>query len=315
MRDGVWDAALGTDAGNNLDADPRFVVAVAGLDAPTSSGDLRLMQASPAINAGSNAALPEDTSDLDGDGNTTERLALDLAGNPRVIDTSVDMGAYEVVPHVLAIRRADASPSNAASVSFSVQFTMALSGVTAQAFALEATGGQAGATISAVSGSGTDWSVSVATVADAVGTIGLNLVDDDTLLSNDDPPAALGGSGAGNGDFTGEVYRLDRAAPTTMLTSGPSGTTNSPTASFTFTGDDGNGAGGVGFACALDAAGFTPCSSPLELSNLGLGRHSLRVRAVDALGNLGLPASRNWSVTESASAPEMQLVFMPLVQR
>ena len=34
--------------------------------------------------------------DLDGDGNVSERLSLDIEGNPRVLGTSVDMGAYEV---------------------------------------------------------------------------------------------------------------------------------------------------------------------------------------------------------------------------
>lgn len=76
-----------------IDADPLF------LDLP--GGDLRLGDASPAIDAGSNALLPADVFDLDGDGDTAEPLPLDLAGNARVVDGSasgtpvVDMGAYE----------------------------------------------------------------------------------------------------------------------------------------------------------------------------------------------------------------------------
>jgi hypothetical protein len=68
-----WDAALGTDAGFNIDADPLFV------DSP--GGNLRLTFGSPAIDAGTDGAsnLP----------------AMDLDGAPRIDGISVDMGAYE----------------------------------------------------------------------------------------------------------------------------------------------------------------------------------------------------------------------------
>jgi len=51
---------------------------------------------SPVINAGNNPYLPADVADLDGDGNTSEPLPLDLAGKARVQGGTVDMGAYEV---------------------------------------------------------------------------------------------------------------------------------------------------------------------------------------------------------------------------
>lgn len=71
---GGWDTALGTDGGNNIDDDPDFKL--------NSSSDpyLSLWSSSPVINAGSNAAVP---------------YSLDLAGNPRIHDTTVDLGAYE----------------------------------------------------------------------------------------------------------------------------------------------------------------------------------------------------------------------------
>ncbi|MBP7427906.1 MAG: right-handed parallel beta-helix repeat-containing protein [Candidatus Hydrogenedentes bacterium] len=67
-----------------VDADPLF-----------ADADLRLSTASPAINAGGNGSLPPDSHDLDGDGNTSETLPTDLGENTRVVDGTVDPGAYE----------------------------------------------------------------------------------------------------------------------------------------------------------------------------------------------------------------------------
>ncbi len=71
----------------NIDADPLFVQA--------GTGNFRLATGSPCLNAGSNDLLPVDELDLDGDGDTQEPLPIDLAGEPRIKDGAVDMGAYE----------------------------------------------------------------------------------------------------------------------------------------------------------------------------------------------------------------------------
>jgi predicted outer membrane repeat protein len=97
----VWGAG-------NIDADPLFIDS----DGPdnivgTPDDNLRLSSSSPCIDAGNNTAVPPDTSDLDGDGNITERTPFDLEGNNRFVDDPgtpdsgygappvVDMGAYE----------------------------------------------------------------------------------------------------------------------------------------------------------------------------------------------------------------------------
>ena len=104
--DGGWTGAGGQ---GNISINPLFVDAF-GPDgvAGTLDDDLRIAKSSPAIDAGDTTALPADTADLDGDGDTSEPLPLDLAGNPRVVDDLqtpdsgvpgllgvVDMGAYE----------------------------------------------------------------------------------------------------------------------------------------------------------------------------------------------------------------------------
>jgi len=54
-----------------------------------------LPDGSVCINAGDNASLPLDVTDMDGDGDTEELLPLDIDGNPRIIGGTVDMGAFE----------------------------------------------------------------------------------------------------------------------------------------------------------------------------------------------------------------------------
>jgi len=90
---GAWNSACGVDGANNLpDADPLFVAPEPASSAPTTAGDYRLQDTSPAINMGDN------TADLDGAGPGTATIGsfhTDLGGNPRFVRLLVDLGAYE----------------------------------------------------------------------------------------------------------------------------------------------------------------------------------------------------------------------------
>ena len=66
----------------NIDEDPCFI--------DPCNGDYHLLAGSPCIDAGDNTAVPLDTADLDGDGNTTEPIPWDLDGNPRIVDGNDD---------------------------------------------------------------------------------------------------------------------------------------------------------------------------------------------------------------------------------
>jgi len=95
----------------NIGTDPRFMDPD-GVDdiAGTLDDDLRLQATSPCIDAADNAAIPADSGDLDGDGDTGEPTPLDLDGESRFVDDPatddngngtaplVDMGAYEYFP-------------------------------------------------------------------------------------------------------------------------------------------------------------------------------------------------------------------------
>ena len=96
----------------NIDMDPLFLDPN-GPDGliGTPDDDLRFGRQSPCFDGGDDGALPLDSADLDGDGDISERIPLDLAGNPRSYGDWVDMGAYEYTP-------ADAFPINQATDVF-----------------------------------------------------------------------------------------------------------------------------------------------------------------------------------------------------
>lgn len=111
---------------------------------------------------------------------------------------------------------------------------------------------------------------------------------------------------AGNVDRTPVVRRwvVDRTPPDASIP-GAGGITGR-TARFTFVATE----SGVGFRCSLDGAPFASCSSPLVLSALGAGTHTLRVLAHDEAGNAdATPAERRWRV--DAQPPGTLLVEHP----
>ncbi len=89
----------------------------------------------------------------------------------------------------------------------------------------------------------------------------------------------------------------DTTPPVTTITSGPSGTTRSTSASFAFSSNEANST----FECSLDGAAFSPCSSPKEYTGLANGKHTFQARAKDAAGNTDpIVASRSWTVDTAA---------------
>jgi len=100
----------------NINTDPSFVNPGHWDDKGTQNdptddfwvdGDYNLLSSSLCIDAGDNTAVPPDANDIDGDGNKTEPIPVDLDGKPRFSDDPetddtgngtppiVDMGAYE----------------------------------------------------------------------------------------------------------------------------------------------------------------------------------------------------------------------------
>lgn len=166
-----------------------------GLTNP-AAGDFTLLPSSPNIDRG--VLIPGINDDFKGD--------------------APDVGAYEFALdpslRVLSIVRADANPTNATSVNYSVTFSEPVTGVDLVApfpdFGLVLTSGITSASIVNVTPvSEKTYTVTVNT-GTGNGTIRLDLLDDDSIINSEGQP--LGGSGASNGDFSkGEEYTINKS--------------------------------------------------------------------------------------------------------
>ena len=86
----------------------------------------------------------------------------------------------------------------------------------------------------------------------------------------------------------------DDGPPNTHITEGPGKRTSKRDVTFDWQWTD----VGSTLECSLDGADFTPCTGPLELTDLSRGRHRFKVRAVDPQANADpTPATRVFTVT------------------
>jgi hypothetical protein len=147
--------------------------------------------------------LLDDDSILDATGNP---LGSPGIGNGDFIDGE----AYTIwyYPTVTSIVRADPDATNATAVDFTVTFSEPVIGVgTTPPFSdfVLTTTGVAGVAITAVTGFGDTYTVSIQT-GSGDGTIRLNLLDDDSIRDANGNP--LGSPGISNGDFVGGEYYI-----------------------------------------------------------------------------------------------------------
>ena len=95
---------------------------------------------------------------------------------------------------------------------------------------------------------------------------------------------------------TAEVrIEIGEPTPPVVIGSGPSGVVGQRDATFQFTTLDATPPPGR-FECSLDAGSFTPCASPLELTQLAEGEHVLQVRYHPDGQDPSEPAERRWTV-------------------
>lgn len=245
----------------------------------------------------------------------------------------------KTAPSVGSIARAAATPSNAAGVSWTITFSEIVTGVDIADFALARTGAVSGGAIGTVTGSGTTYTVT-ATTGSGDGTLGLNLTDDDTIT--DAATNKLGGSGTGNGNFTGQTYTIDKTAPAApsaisvtsgvVFTSPPTcsgvtsgtryingtGTANSASATkmtATVTAEAGLTIvfSATGGATTVTSSPVPATASPVittqNLSSLPDGLVTLSAYAVDAAGNPSTTATSTPVLRKDTVAPPLTAVY------
>ncbi|MGB7936382.1 MAG: Ig-like domain-containing protein, partial [Nitrososphaeraceae archaeon] len=130
------------------------------------------------------------------------------------------------------------------------------------------------------------------------GTHTFRVMSEDKVGNRGSPPALFN-------------WTVDTVAPTTTIDSvadindnpiTTGGNSSSNSAVITFSGIDtgGNEGQGVGinhFECSIDGASFTNCSTPLELSELDDGAHTIEISSFDNVGNSDRsPASFIWTI-------------------
>lgn len=255
------------------------------------------------------------------DTNGVHDLVITLYDNPNCNGGSTQetfpgaLTTDNTFPVVLSIERTDPSPTNDPQVHWTVTFDRPVTGVTGPDFLLIPGGGLGGSISGWLSGSGAVYYV-VSSTGSGSGTLGLNVVDNDSITGANG--LRLGGAGAGNGDFTGQVYIIDRLAPTIPSASIASNNAISPayarvgdTVTVTFTTSDANGVatpvvtiGGV--AATVSGAGNNWTASRVMTNTDTEGLVAFTINVSDLAGNAAIPRTTvtdGTSVTFDRSVP------------
>jgi hypothetical protein len=201
------------------------------------------------------------------------------------------------LPTVSSIVRADANPTKASALRWTVTFSEPVKNVAGTNFGLVTSGlGGTAPTVTSAAPSGSPPTATWTVTASTSGTTGLNSGSIQlNLTSKGTIQDALGNSLGGSVPVPGPAYTFDTTAPAAAptISAGPAGLVNSASATFAFSGET-----GASFQCALDSTTSpAACSNPTSYSGLAQGSHTFYVRQLDAAGNVGtLFASRSWTV-------------------
>lgn len=156
----------------------------------------------------------------------SDRFVIQVSDGTETDIITVNVTIHDA-PEVSSLNLGSSSPTHEDSLTFDIIFSEGVTQVGIDDFSLVTTGTAFG-NIADISGSGSSYTLTVNNVT-GDGTLGLNLVDDDSIVNGNG--VALGGVGtlgSGNGSLTGPTYTLDNTAPTlTSFTRQPAAT--SPT--------------------------------------------------------------------------------------
>ncbi|WP_170114091.1 Ig-like domain-containing protein [Pontibacter mucosus] len=129
-----------------------------------------------------------------------------------------------------------------------------------------------------------NWTITTSSLADGVHPMTAKAVD---------------GTGSQSPASAALTVLIDTTAPSTTITASPAAATNSTSATFAFTSNETAST----FQASVDGSSFTAATTPLTLTELREGTHTVQIQAMDAAGNLDpTPASYTWTVDATAPA-------------
>jgi fibronectin-binding autotransporter adhesin len=183
----------------NLGASTEYAQYVSGSGTPTLTFQYFVQPGdnSPALDYTGNNALLLNGGTIENASGTAVMPVLSSPGSGNSISSFETLVVDTVSPAVTNIEPVGPATTTSDSVQFAVTFSKVVNNVLPADFAL--TGSGVTGEITSVIGGGAQYYVQVENIS-GTGTLGLNLVDDDSIVDAAGNP--LGGPGAGNGSFS-----------------------------------------------------------------------------------------------------------------
>jgi hypothetical protein len=217
-----------------------------------------------------------------------------LGGSVPIVGQAYTFDTTAPTTGAVLINANSASPTNATSVSWTVTFGEAVTGVTTADFALVTSGFTGTPTITSVAGIGATRTVTASTTTTTTNTATLQL----KLSSATGITDLAGNALTGALPVNGPTYTVDRLAPPVAFTLKPPANSTSATAHFAWVSSP-PASDFDHYACSVENGPYStvvvqpaggpnqPCASPLTyaVDSTNNGTHQFAVRAYDHIGN------------------------------
>ena len=192
--------------------------------------------------------------------------------------------------------------TSATSVSYTVTFNEAVTGVAPSDFQLTETNGDVTAQSPVVvTGSGTSYTVQVNGIHGS-GDIRLDLIDNGSITDLGGDP--LVGPGAGNGSFQGQTYTIDQADPVVLSINGIAPAIGTPSAgSLAYTVTFSNPVTGVDTSDFAVATTGTAAGTVTQVTPISSSVYTVTVGAISGMGTIGLNLVDNGTIFDLAGNP------------
>lgn len=204
-----------------------------------------------------------------------------------------------VTPQVSSLNVMGATDTNSTTISWAANFNQSVIGVDPTDFQLVKTGSVSDSLIQ-ITGSGTSYTVTVSGITGS-GTLGLNLVDNDSIQSLGTP---LGGTGSGNGNFTGQVATVDQVFPIIQSINRAAGGTNPTNASsVSFVATFSEAVTGVDSSDFVIQSTGTAAVTSKVVSAVNASTYTVTFSGITGLGSVGLNLVDDGTIRDLAGNP------------